>query len=177
MLAENWGATDAERVAPMPCDELLPNARFRCHRAITVAAARAVVFRWLCQLRRAPYSYDLLDNLGRRSPPTLTSGLDRLAIGQRFMTIFRLASFDRDEQITLRARSAAVTYAVLPGGRSTRLVVCVRFDPASRVGAALAPPLVLGDLVMMRKQLLTLRDLAEGEAARAQPVASSGAPR
>jgi len=164
MLAENWGATDAERAAPMPCDELLPGARFRCHRAITVEASPAAVFRWLCQLRRAPYSYDLLDNFGRRSPRTLTPGLDQLHHGQRFMSIFRLAAFEADHQITLSGKGTAVTYAVRPEGGGTRLLVCVLFDPASRLLAALAPSFALGDLVMMRKQLLTLRDLAEGEA-------------
>lgn len=161
MLAENWGATDAERTAPMPCDELLPGARFRCHRAITVEASPAAVFRWLCQLRRAPYSYDLLDNFGRRSPRTLTPGLDQLHHGQRFLSIFRLAAFEADRQITLRARACAVTYAVRPEGDSTRLVVRILFDPRSRLLAVLTPAFALGDLVMMRKQLLTLGDLAE----------------
>lgn len=166
MLGDNWGATAAERAIDLPCDSLLSDARFRCHRAITVDASPAVVFRWLCQLREAPYSYDLLDNFGRRSPRALTPGADRLEVGQRFMSIFRLVSFDPDEQITLQAsRSTAVTYAVRPEGRVARLLVCVLFDPAGRLGAVLVPPLVLGDLVMMRKQLLTLKDLAEGEEA------------
>ena len=67
-LGLNWGASVAERRVPLPCNELLPDARTRCDRAISVDAPAAVLFRWLCQLRVAPYSYDLLDNLGRRSP-------------------------------------------------------------------------------------------------------------
>lgn len=161
MLAENWGATPAERAEHMPCDEILPGARFRGHRAITIDALPAVVFRWLCQLRHAPYSYDLLDNLGRRSPRTLTPGLDQLHAGQRFMSIFRLASFERDVQVTLESKAFAVTYALRPQGEGTRLLVCVLFDPSSKLGSALARPLAIGDLVMMRKQLLTLRGLAE----------------
>lgn len=164
MVGSNWGASKAEQAVPLPCDELLPGARARCHRAITVGATPLVTYRWLCQLRIAPYSYDLLDNFGRRSPRELMPGLDELAGGERFMSIFTLASFDRDEQITLRARATAVTYAVRAQGAGTRLLVRVLFDPASRLGGLLVPPLILGDFVMMRKQLLTLRDLAEGTA-------------
>ena len=77
----------------------------------------ALVFRWLCQLRVAPYSYDLIDNGGRRSPQTLTPGLELLERGQRFMPIFRLAEFEPGRSITLRSRGTVfgdvvVTYRV-----------------------------------------------------------------
>jgi len=90
----------------------LPGARTRCDRAIAVDAPGALLFRWLCELRVAPYSYDLLDNLGRRSPRELTPGLERLEVGQRFMRIFSLVPFTPDDHLTLRAPGVAVTYAV-----------------------------------------------------------------
>jgi hypothetical protein len=163
LLGLNWGATPAERDAPLPCDSLLPEARTRCDRAISVDAPVPVVFRWLCQLRAAPYSYDMLDNLGRGSPRQLTPGLERLEVGQRFMRIFSLASFAPDDHLTLRSRRVAVTYAVRPRERRTRLLARVLFKaPGGRLGnAILGPALAVGDLVMMRRQLLTLRALAE----------------
>ena len=91
MLGLNWCASVAERKAPLPSDELLPGARTRCDRAISIDASLPLVFRWLCQLRIAPYSYDVLDNLGQRSPRQLIPGLERLQVGQRFMRIFTLA--------------------------------------------------------------------------------------
>ncbi len=125
-----------------------------------------MVFRWLCQLKLAPYSYDLVDNLGRTSPRELVRGVERLEVGQRFMSIFSLASFAHDEHITLRSHRAAVTYAVLSvtvrrawsraSSSTRRAVVCG--------GALTGQTLALGDLVMMRKQLLTLKVLAEREA-------------
>jgi len=160
----NWGATAAELASIQPCDELVGRPRTICHRAISVLAPPAVIFRWLCQLRFAPYSYDLLDNFGRRSPVQLTPGADRLEVGQSFMRIFRLVCFDRDVQITLRSGGTAVTYGVLPERRGSRLLVRVLFAPENRALGVLAPLLVLGDLVMMRKQLLTLRDLAGRDA-------------
>jgi hypothetical protein len=163
----NWGATAAERAMSLPCDELMPDARVRCHRAVSVDAPPAIVFRRLCQLRVAPYSYDALDNLGRQSPRALTPGLDRLEPGQRFMFVFRLASFTPDEHITLLTRRFAVTYAVRPSGSGSRLLGRVLFPaPGGRLGALLiGRPFALGDLVMMRKQLLTLKELAELDAA------------
>ena len=157
MIGDRWGATDAEASRPLPCDAIAPAGAARADRAISIAAPVAVVFRWLCQLRAAPYSYDLLDNFGRPSPRTLTPGLDRLDPGQRFMTLFRLHAFAPDEHITLRARSTWVTYAVTPEGAGTRLLVRVR-SARPRVVNAL---LLVGDLVMMRKQLRTLKALAE----------------
>jgi hypothetical protein len=133
----------------------------RADRAISIAAPPATVFAWLCQLRVAPYSYDLLDNFGRRSPRTRDPGLARLEVGQRFMTIFALRSFVDGERITLRTKGVAVTYAVRPEGAGSRLRVRVWFGGPRLLARALA----LGDSVMMRKQLRTLKELAEREAA------------
>ena len=164
----SWGAVAAERAVPLPCDGLLPDADVVLHRAVDVAAPAAVTFRWLCQLRVAPYSYDLLDNRGRRSPRELTPGLDRLEIGQRMMTIFTLADFTAGEQLTLRLTDrvgrrlfgrVVITYAVAARGPvASRLLVRLRvagLDPVRRRALA------WGDLVMMRKQLRTLAALAE----------------
>jgi hypothetical protein len=157
MIGDRWGATDAELAAVRPCDALLAAGATQADRAISIAAPPATVFRWLCQLRAAPYSYDLLDNFGRHSPRTLTPGLDELAPGQRFMSIFRLYSFAPGEHVTLRSRTNAVTYAVAPEGAGSRLAVRIRFA-GSRL---LVAPLLLGDVVMMRKQLRTLKERAE----------------
>jgi hypothetical protein len=147
----------------LPCDALCRGAGVRADRAISIAAPPPIVFAWLCQLRIAPYSYDILDNFGRRSPRERNPGLLDLEIGQRFMTIFALQSFVAGERITLLATGVAVTYAVRPEGAGSRLHVRVLFG-GPRLFARL---LALGDLVMMRKQLRTLKALAEHEAATA----------
>jgi hypothetical protein len=102
-------------------------ASTRADRAISIDASPSIVFAWLCQLRVAPYSYDILDNVGRRSPGERNPGLVRLEVGQRFMTMFALRSFSDGEQISLRAKDVAVTYAVRPEGTGSRLHVRVLF--------------------------------------------------
>ncbi|WP_431972342.1 hypothetical protein [Nocardia sp. bgisy134] len=154
-----WGATEAERDAPLPCDELEPRG-LQADRAISIAASPCLVYSWLCQLRVAPYSYDLLDNWGKRSPRERDPHLTELEVGQRFMSAFDLKSFVLGRHITLVAGRIAVTYAVRPEGAGTRLVVRARFGTPRIV----ARPLAFGDVFMTRKQLLTLRELAEAEA-------------
>ena len=156
-----WGTRPRERTLPLPCDALCPRARVQADRAISIAAPPSIVFSWLCQLRVAPYSYDLLDNLGHRSPRQRDPELVHLEVGQRFMTVFTLQSFVNGEQITLRAKGVAVTYAVRPEGAGSRLHVRVWFAGPRLPARVLA----LGDLVMMRKQLLTFKALAERDAA------------
>ena len=156
----NWGATARERAADLPCDKLV-DTRERADRAITIAAPPGLVFAWLCQLRVAPYSYDLLDNLGRRSPARRSPELTDLSVGQSFMTMFSLASFEPDRHITLVSGDrVAVTYAVRPEGDGTRLTVGVAFGGPRFLVRALS----LGDTVMMRKQLQNLKAHAEREA-------------
>ena len=173
---DTWGSTAEERKLAFPCDEHLADPDGIYFRAVAVQASPALVFRWLCQLRVAPYSYDWLDNpgfyLGRPSPKTLTPGLDRLKPGQTFMTMFRLVSFEPERHITLLAHrfhrvfgQVAVTYMVLPAGDGVRLVVKLlgRYPPGA-VGRLLRQPMPWVDLVMMRRQLLNLKRLAERDA-------------
>jgi hypothetical protein len=100
-------------------------------RAIDIEAPVPVTFRWLCQLRVAPYSYDWIDNRGRTSPRVLTPGLDRLKAGQEF-GVGTLVDFARNEHITIRAVPTAerwfgllaMTYRVTARSASgSRLVV------------------------------------------------------
>jgi hypothetical protein len=167
-----WGSTRDERRRVFACDRHLPDADAALFRAVDVEAPAAIVFRWLCQLRAAPYSYDWIDNLGRRSPRVLTPGLDDLALGQRVMTFFTLVDFERDRQVTCVARSAmlgdiAVTYTVAAAGDGrSRIVVklLVRHARSAVVRAVQRTLLPAGDLVMMRRQLLNLKALAERDA-------------
>ncbi len=126
-IAYTWGSTAAERGASFPCDAYVTDADAAYFRAVDVDAPFAVVFRWLCQLKAAPYSYDWIDNLGRRSPRRLTPDLERLARGQRVMTIFELVEFEHDRHLTiilarpfLGTDALAMTYAVRAGVQAAR---------------------------------------------------------
>ena len=167
MIGTTWGATAEERAVDLPCDKLMPGS-VRMDRAISIDAPPAIVFAWLCQLRVAPYSYDLLDNTGRRSPRQRSSELTELAVGQPFVRIFghthvfELAGFTLNDHITLQPRTGSAmsrfgsvsnTYAVRPEGSGTRLHVRVLFDGPWLMGQTLA----LVNLIMMRKQLLVLK--------------------
>lgn len=181
-VAYTWGTTAEERALPFPDDRGDDAGTERLWRGVSVAAPPAIVFRWLCQLREAPYSYDWLDNGGRQSPHTLTPGLEQLAAGQIVMSIFRLEAFEAPVHLTVATRAGGrganlfgvlrVTYWVRPGepGR-VRLLVKLRVAPAPGWLVRLRDTaLAWGDLVMMRRQLLNLKALAEAQAC-AQEVA------
>jgi hypothetical protein len=167
-LVREWGSSPAERAFPYPCDGHLPDPDDTMFRAIDVDAPQPVTFRWLCQLRVDPYSYDILDNLGRQSPRELTPGLEKLEEGQRFMTIFRLAEFEPGRSLTLVSDGrvfgrVACTYKAdaLDDRRSRIVVKLVVAYPGLPHGPLLRLLGAPGDFLMMRRQLLNLRRLAE----------------
>jgi hypothetical protein len=174
---EAWGSSPEERAAAYPCDGLIDRPEGVVFRAVEIAAPAALVYRWLCQLRVAPYSYDWIDNLGRRSPRRVIDGIDQLEVGQRFMTMFRLAAFEQGRSITFDSSTAAFgrvagTYRVVPmDSHRSRLVVKLAYiAPPGLYGWLLRRVLPAGDLIMMRKQLLTLKALVERDAREAAPI-------
>ena len=175
-IARSWGTTEDERALAFPGDRSEDAAWTSLFRGVSIAAPPATVFRWLCQLRAAPYSYDWIDNRGHQSPRALTPGLERLAIGQSVMEIFRLESFQAPVHITLATQAGGRGERLFGLLRCTywvraetpdrvRLLVKLRVAPrrglTSRIGVA---ALACGDLVMMRRQLLNLKALAEDQA-------------
>lgn len=172
-ISETWGTTPEERLLVFPCDKLIVEPDDALYRGVTVSASPSTVFRWLCQMRAAPYSYDWIDNGGRRSPPILTAGLENLAIGQDFMRIFDLSAFEVDRHVTLRLKprssasqtfgDIAVSYLIVPGAKGTcRLLVKLMVKhPRGLYGTLMQTVLPWGDLIMMRRQLLNLKRLAE----------------
>ncbi|HEU4479239.1 MAG TPA: hypothetical protein VFR80_12030 [Pyrinomonadaceae bacterium] len=171
-LSETWGTSAVERQLVFPCDALLPQPDSQLYRGVTINAAPEIIFRWLCQLRVAPYSYDWIDNAGRQSPPELIPGLDRLEVGQDVMTIFTLVDFKPNEHLTIRTKPSpstrslfgdiVVSYLVVPEASFCRLLVkLVGRYPQTLRGRFMQGFLPWGDLIMMRRQLLNLKRLAE----------------
>lgn len=162
MIGDRWGVTPAETRRRYPCDELVANPVLEAWRGVTVRARPDRVWPWLVQLRLAPYSYDWLDNLGRRSPQQLC-GLEDPVPGESFTAAFggrpvgRVLAVRPGEHLTGRIMGAVASYVLVPDGTSTRLLMKL----VTHRGRAFAPFLSLGDLIMARRQLLNLARLAE----------------
>ncbi len=173
MSFAKWGISLAEMKSGLwPSaqeDPMVPEETW--YRAVSVSAPVGVVFRWLGQLRTAPYSYDWIDNFGKPSPRHLIDGLEPLRIGQKVMTIFRVRDFSIDSFITialwpprgLLCSDLRITYLCFPVGKNqsrlmVRVQICYPKHPFRSIIRSLLPA---GDLLMMRKQLLSLQQLAE----------------
>lgn len=161
MLGDRWGVTDAETSARYPCDDLVPRPTLRAWRGVTIDASRTSVWRRLVQVRLAPYSYDWIDNGGHRSPRELLELPDPVP-GDPFSAtaghpIGRVLDVEHEVHLTARIMGATMSYVLRPEGETTRLVLKI-VAPGRRLAAQL---LCLGDLPMARRQLLTLKSLAE----------------
>ncbi len=175
-VAHTWGTNADERALAFPGDRSEDVAWASLFRGVSIAAPATLVFRWLCQLRAAPYSYDWIDNRGRQSPRTLTPGLEQLVVGQSVMGIFQLEAFEEPVHVTLVTPANGrgdrlfgqmrCTYWARPtSAERVRLLVKLRLAPTQgSVSRFAKAALAWGDLVMMRRQLLNLKALAEAQA-------------
>jgi hypothetical protein len=174
-IAYTWNSTSEERQRIFPCDRYLSEYDDNYFRAVDVQAPISSLFRWLCQLKIAPYSYDWIDNWGNESPRQLTPGVETLAIDQRVMDIFKLVEFEQNRHLTIIMDSPkgaaafgdiAVSYIIFPKTENTcRLFVKILVHyPRNPMWFWMRWFLPWGDLIMMRKQLLNLKYLAERDA-------------
>jgi hypothetical protein len=163
MIGDRWGVTDAEVARRYPCDDIVPAPALQAWRGITVHAPADRVWPWVTQIRLAPYSYDWIDNLGRRSPRELRE-LPEPVAGQPFTAAMggrpagRILSVEPRAQLTGTIMGAVMSYVLVSRDDGpTRLLLKV----VTARGSMLTPLLCLGDLVMARKQLRTFARLAE----------------
>lgn len=170
-----WGASDAEVTQPMPGDGIIAQPHLEATRAITVDAPPSAVWPWLVQMggytRAGWYSYDRIDNAGVPSATDVLPHLQDLQVGDVLLTSqdgtgFRVESIDppRSLVLAIRNRHATTSVSILlePGadGRS-RLVFRLRLRAATVRGRLYQAMMDVGDFVMMRRQLLGIRDRAE----------------
>ncbi len=161
MLGDRWGVTRDEVARRYPCDDFVPAPVLRAWRGVTVDTGSDAVWPWLTQIRLAPYSYDWIDNHGRRSPRELR-GLPEPVVGEPFTATAsrpagRILSVTPGEQLTGYIAGAVMSYVLVPQDGSTRLLLKV----VMAKGRLTAPLVSVGDLVMARRQLLNLKRLAE----------------
>ena len=172
MILEHWGATPDEVDRPMIGDDICSNARLVATRAITLDAAPSDVFPWLRQMgfgRAGWYSYDVIDNLGRRSARTINPEWQSLSPGDvvpggpasftavvvdppRALVIVLGDGSPRRRKITF-----TLAYELHDDPRGTRLVSRVRARVDVPGGHVIERFLLgPGDGVMLRRQLLNI---------------------
>ena len=162
MIGDRWGVSDDEVARSFPCDVWVPHPTMVAWRGVTVQAPAVAVWPWVSQVRLAPYSYDWIDNGGRRSPRTVVD-LSQPVPGEPFTRaagrkLGRILSVEPTRQLTGRIAGAVISYVLVERQvGTTRLLMKV----VSELPAALGPILSLGDLVMARRQLLNWKQLAE----------------
>lgn len=165
MIGDRWGVDDAEVARRYGCDAVVPSPVLRAWRGVTVHAPADVVWAWVGQVRVAPYSYDLVDNLGRRSPRRLL-GLHPPRVGEPLTRtggrpVGEVLAVEPGRELTGRVLGGVLSYRVDPVDAGTTRLVLKVVLARWRV---LAPLVSVGDLVMARRQLLTWAALAEGRA-------------
>jgi hypothetical protein len=162
VIGDRWGVSDEEVVRAYPCDDFVTSPTLQAWRGVSIEAPAEAVWPWVAQVRLAPYSYDWIDNLGRRSPRELV-GLPEPRVGEGFTAaggrqLGRIVSVAPGEQLTGAIMGAFMSYVLVPQDRDTSRLLLKLVMRTSRL---VAVGVSVGDLIMARRQLLNFKALAE----------------
>ncbi|WP_280691438.1 hypothetical protein [Kitasatospora sp. GAS204B] len=140
---------------------------------MSIGAPTVVVFHWVQQLTLAPYNRGRANSPLRRGPRRLKVGLAALVLRRDFWVLDTAGPTDVQQVTALlpeptcsRYGRMAITCTVQPQDETARLVI--KFDIEKKDGlqhTVFRQLLAWGDLLVMRRQLLRLRRLAERDAA------------
>lgn len=173
MIFQFWGATPEEIDIPVIGDALCRKATLVATRSITIAAKPQEVFPWIRQMgfgRAGWYSYDWLDNLGRKSATAIHDEWQTVTAGDKVPSgpiSFTAAIVDAPRHFVLEIKYLGkkspklhftLAYELRDDPQGTRLVTRMRSHSNFPLGA-LFEKLILGpgDGFMLRRQLLTIK--------------------
>jgi len=172
MMFQFWGSTHEEIQSSVVGDDLCENASLIATRSITISAPPQDVFPWIRQMgfgRAGWYSYDWLDNLGRKSATTIHDEWQTVNAGDKVPSgpiSFTAAIVEAPRHFVLEIKSLGkkapklhftLAYELRDDPQGTRLVTRMRSHANFPLGS-LFEKLVLGpgDGFMLRRQLLTI---------------------
>jgi hypothetical protein len=172
MIFQFWGSTNEEIHSSVVGDNLCLDATLIATRSITISAAPEDVFPWIRQMgfgRAGWYSYDWLDNLGRKSATRVHDEWQSVQSGDKVPSgpiSFTAAIVDAPRHFVLEIRSLGkknpklhftLAYELRDDPQGTRLVTRMRSQIKLPFGR-LFEKLILGpgDGIMLRRQLLTI---------------------
>ena len=176
MIFQYWGATPEEIQSPVVGDDLCSAATLIATRSITISAPPQEVFQWIRQMgfgRAGWYSYDWLDNLGRKSATSIHDEWQTVEAGDKVPSgpiSFTAAIVEAPRHFVLEIKSLGkkspklhftLAYELRDDPHGTRLVTRMRSHISVPLGS-LFEKLILGpgDGLMLRRQLLTIRQNA-----------------
>ena len=172
MIFQFWGATSEEIQCSVVGDDLCKDATLVGTRSITISAPPQDVFPWIRQMgfgRAGWYSYDWLDNLGRKSATTIHEEWQTVEAGDKVPSgpiSFTAAIVEEPRHFVLEIKSLGkkspklhftLAYELRDDPLGTRLVTRMRSHCSFPFGS-LFEKLILGpgDGFMLRRQLLTI---------------------
>src|SRR6202161_2487915 len=123
MIGDRWNVTVDEVAQRYPCDDFVPKPTLQVWRGVTVQTTPETLWRWVRQIRLAPYSYDWIDNLGRRPPQQLV-GLPEPVVGESFSTAAtrpfgRILAVEPPEHLTGGIMGNRMSFVLVAGGEVT----------------------------------------------------------
>jgi hypothetical protein len=182
-----WGATDDEVARAMPGDDVVKHATFNATRAVTIQARPEEIWPWVVQMgvnRAGYYSYDLIDNLGRPSAQRIIPELQQVAVGD-LIPIYGTFGFWVKDFAPNRwmlwwdnKGNTSWYWGLYPlDAHATRLITRIRLRYLWLSPAILFDLLAdVGDIIMMRKCLLGIKQRAERLSSQTPEPGEAGAP-
>ncbi len=175
-----WGATSEESKESLPGDDLVQNPHFVATRAVTISAPPSQVWKWIIQIgsaRAGWYSLDWMDNAGVPSSRKILPEFQRIATDdfipftpdqKNGMWVKDYKEFEYILWWDKKGKATWLWYLKEVDGGGTRLMTRLRTRYNFKFPWVAYYLLYdFGDIVMMRKCMLGIKERAEANAAQA----------